>query len=74
MHLNEFGLWRWQSNGSRETQEDAEEKGFWEFVRADTEEDVLTELGMEYVDPTKRSFSFLVNKPMKNESSKAKKR
>lgn len=61
MHLNEFGLWRWNDNeeergggGSNE-----EEPGFWELVRAETEAEVLGELGMEYVEPVKRNFAAL---------------
>lgn len=61
MHLNEFGLWRWQSNGVTK----AEEKGYWELVKADTEEDILGELGMEFIEPTKRNFSFVIGKPTK---------
>jgi DNA polymerase beta len=66
MHLNEFGLWRWQSNTSEEpdvgTEEDIEGKGFWELMKADTEEDILTELGMEWIEPTKRNFVFVAGK------------
>ncbi|KAJ6508354.1 hypothetical protein C8R45DRAFT_967146 [Mycena sanguinolenta] len=54
-HLNEFGLWRWNDN-MEEPQE-----GFWELVRAETEDEVLRELAMEYVEPTKRNFSSLGN-------------
>ncbi|KAJ6504614.1 hypothetical protein C8R47DRAFT_1102923 [Mycena vitilis] len=53
MHLNEFGLWRWNEN------EEEPHEGFWELVRAETEEEVLREVGMDYVEPTKRNFSAL---------------
>jgi DNA polymerase beta len=63
MHLNEFGLWRWQSNGSVEpgaiTGEGVEDRGFWELIKAESEEEILTELGMDWVEPTKRSFAFV---------------
>lgn len=68
MHLNEFGLWRWQSNGSGddvETGAEVPEKGYWELVKADTEEEILNELGMEFVEPTKRNFTFVVGKSKK---------
>jgi DNA polymerase beta len=68
MHLNEFGLWRWQSNGSEEAHvnegaERASETGYWELVKADTEEQILRELGMDFIEPTKRNFSNVVGKP-----------
>ncbi|KAF7348273.1 DNA polymerase [Mycena sanguinolenta] len=66
-HLNEFGLWRWNDN-KQESQE-----GFWELVRAETEEEVLRELGMEYVEPTKRNFSSLGNTAVSGRKSKGKK-
>ncbi|KAF7985926.1 hypothetical protein HWV62_43846 [Athelia sp. TMB] len=63
MHLNEFGLWRWQSNGSGVDALSAEtEVGYWELVKADTEEDILAELGMEWIEPNKRNFSFVLGK------------
>lgn len=62
MHLNEFGLWRWQSNGSAEQEQGGEEKGFWELMKVDTEDDILAELGLEWVEPTKRSLSFVMGK------------
>jgi DNA polymerase beta len=60
MHLNEFGLWRWQANG---TAKDTPSKdGFWELVRAESEEQILRELGMEYVEVEKRNFGFVVGR------------
>lgn len=35
------------------------QRGFWELVRATTEEEILSELGMEYIEPEKRNFEFL---------------
>jgi DNA polymerase beta len=57
LHLNEFGLWRWQENET-----DPDKKGYWELVKAETEEDVLQELGMEWIIPERRNFSFIVGK------------
>ncbi|KAJ7160060.1 hypothetical protein C8R46DRAFT_1106854 [Mycena filopes] len=72
LHLNESGLWRWNEDPSEDedTEEDAEAdaRGFWELVRAETEEAVLRELGMEYVEPTKRNYTAL----MKGASSRRK--
>jgi DNA polymerase beta len=77
MHLNEFGLWRWQPNGPGESEPEADEdgnaeqKGFWELVKADTEEDILAELGMDWIEPTKRNFGFVLGKqPKKRTKSK----
>ncbi|KAI0920070.1 hypothetical protein AcV5_007929 [Taiwanofungus camphoratus] len=53
MHLNEFGLWRWQSHDKDVDGE--EEKGFWELVRAESEEDIMSALGMRYVVPEGRN-------------------
>jgi len=39
-----------------------EEKGYWELVKAETEEEILKELGMEWVEPEKRNFEFVVGK------------
>lgn len=36
--------------------------GFWELVRASTEEDILAELGMSYIPPEKRNFGNLLDK------------
>lgn len=64
MHLNELGLWRW-SNGPNGIEGPTAEKGFWELVKAETEEEILSELGMEFVEPTKRNFGFVVGKKTK---------
>jgi DNA polymerase beta len=92
MHLNEFGLWRWQSSigsvgasgvldinendsGELDAEDSIEQKGFWELIRADTEEDILAELDMEWVEPTKRNFSFVLGKQTKKKApSKGKSR
>lgn len=59
MHLNEFGLWRWSGSDAKSQSEDA---SYWELMKAETEEDILENLGLEYVEPTKRNFGFLVGK------------
>jgi DNA polymerase beta len=79
LHLNEFGLWRWQSNGSEEAEvetatEKAPEKGYWELVKADTEEEILRELGLDFVEPTKRNFSNVVGKQTKKKATTRKSR
>ena len=84
MHLNEFGLWRWRwstesvgasgvlnlnENDSGELDaEDSIEKGSWELIGADTEEDILAELDMDWVEPTKRNFSFVLGKQTKKKT------
>jgi DNA polymerase beta len=68
MELNEYGLWRWQADAnrleSRDDEDDAlqEDWGFWELVRAETEEEILSEVGMPYVEPEKRNFKFVVGR------------
>lgn len=74
MHLNEFGLWRWQSNGSDETEVEAgtrkaPDKGYWELVKADTEEEILRELGLDFIEPTKRNFLNVVGKQTKKRTT-----
>ncbi|KAG1751118.1 hypothetical protein EDB19DRAFT_1675431 [Suillus lakei] len=56
--LNEFGLWRWTSDPSLPA--DAEE-GYWAFVEGESEDAVLRELGMSYVEPIKRNFAYLAH-------------
>jgi DNA polymerase beta len=58
MHLNEFGLWRWQANGKPNGEGDVS-RGFWELVRAESEKEILEELGMAYVEPRNRNFSYV---------------
>ncbi|KAJ7143532.1 hypothetical protein C8R43DRAFT_953973 [Mycena crocata] len=60
MHLNEFGLWRW--NEGSDVDEEGNSTGFWELVWGETEEEVLKELGMEYVEPVKRNFSLVLGR------------
>ena len=61
MHLNEFGLWRW-SNGLNGKHDPETDKKFWELVKAETEEEILNELGMEYIEPEKRNFCNVIGK------------
>ncbi|KAJ7486199.1 hypothetical protein B0H11DRAFT_1721942 [Mycena galericulata] len=70
MHLNEYGLWRWNESSTKED----DDGGFWELVRADTEEEVLRELGMEYVEPVKRNFSLVLGKKAVSPKATGKKR
>lgn len=58
LFLNEFGLWRWTSDPSLPA--DTEE-GYWTFVEGESEDAVLRELGMNYVEPIKRNFTYLTN-------------
>ena len=77
MHLNEFGLWKWVSNNfpsieKEETDAHAEEaaatseatepSGFWQLMRATTEEEIFERLGMDFIEPQRRNFAF-VDKP-----------
>jgi DNA polymerase beta len=60
-HLNEFGLWRWQGVKGEDSAEDPE-RGYWEMVKAETEEEILDVLGMEWVEPERRNFKFVVKR------------
>ena len=60
MHLNESGLWQWQEDDA-----DADYKGHWQLIKAETEEEVLSELGVEWIPPEKRNFSFILGKKAK---------
>lgn len=58
LHLNEYGLWRWNSTSPVDSDQDLA-TGYWELMRAETEEDILREIGFDYVDPTRRNFEYL---------------
>jgi DNA polymerase beta len=38
----------------------SEQRGYWELVRAESEEEILEELGMTFIQPEKRNFGFLL--------------
>lgn len=42
-----------------------EDAGRWEMVAGESEEQVLTELGIDYIEPEKRNFAFIVNSSLK---------
>lgn len=72
MHLNEYGLWRWVSHNpspspsSEDTDEPEEEdKGHWELMQADSEDTILHELGKSWIEPSKRNFSYLLDRMVK---------
>lgn len=77
MLLNLHGLWKWYPNGqvTAESQELAaiEEEhsvmGFWGLLKVSTEEAIFAELGLDYIDPHKRNFEFIM-KPKTFQSSK----
>lgn len=78
MHLNEYGLWRFHprngdANGtvqSEETPELPTGEGHWELVASETEEEILSELGMPWVEPEKRNFSFVLDGTKKRSRGK----
>lgn len=59
--LNEFGLWRWTPDIREYADEASNSKGYWFFVEGESEAAVLRELGMSYVEPIKRNFTYLAN-------------
>lgn len=73
LQLNELGLWRWKEvprpagvAPSEESSPNGESKpcttGYWELLASRSEEDILEELGLDYVEPEKRNFSFVVGR------------
>lgn len=56
MRLNEFGLWKWNPPDESPNEQGS---GFWELIRATTEEEILNMLGLEFIEPSKRNFAFL---------------
>lgn len=76
MQLNEYGLWRFrpQSGSSRMTPHGtataSEEDGHWELVASETEEEILDQLNMPWVEPEKRNFSFLMADTGKRHATK----
>ncbi|KAF8798919.1 Nucleotidyltransferase [Phlegmacium glaucopus] len=63
LHLNNHGLWSWHSNdnGSLEDAFDGSgsSSGHWRLVKSATEHDVFEELGLDFIEPEKRSFLFV---------------
>ncbi|KAF9533083.1 hypothetical protein CPB83DRAFT_758016, partial [Crepidotus variabilis] len=70
MLLNEHGLWNWTSatTAGEATEEVSEDQtsspssGYWSLAASEREKEIFDELGMEFVDPTKRNFSFVSGK------------
>ncbi|KAF9464116.1 hypothetical protein BDZ94DRAFT_1162537 [Collybia nuda] len=64
--LNEFGLWKWIANNrSKNPAESSEDilpsDGYWQLFRTSTEQEIFEHLGMDYIEPTRRNFSFVQN-------------
>ncbi|KAJ8691221.1 hypothetical protein PTI98_010817 [Pleurotus ostreatus] len=79
LHLNEYGLWRWNHEASTESdmnpfdseQSDSQSiRGHWELIKAESEEDIFLELGLDYVAPERRNYGFLVEMPGKKKRGK----
>ncbi|KAK0464212.1 uncharacterized protein EV420DRAFT_1328038 [Desarmillaria tabescens] len=78
LFLDGNGLWRWHENedfdGFTPTKRrrgrppkdaktnDDELRGKWELITRGSEKDILAELGMAYVEPSKRNYSYLLSK------------
>ncbi|KAK0487720.1 hypothetical protein IW261DRAFT_1449454 [Armillaria novae-zelandiae] len=77
LFLDGNGLWRWHKNESfdgaaplkrrrgrppSDAKTDDELRGKWELITQGSEKDILTELGMAYVEPSKRNYSYLLSK------------
>lgn len=63
--LNQFGLWRFHpssdagAEGAEGESADTVAKGHWELLASATEDEIVRELGLEYVEPEKRNFANL---------------
>ncbi|KAK0504274.1 hypothetical protein EDD18DRAFT_1132715 [Armillaria luteobubalina] len=77
LFLDGNGLWRWHKNENfdgaappkrrrgrppGDAKTDDELRGTWELITQGSEKDILTELGMAYVEPSKRNYSYLLSK------------
>ncbi|KAG7445700.1 Nucleotidyltransferase [Guyanagaster necrorhizus] len=77
LFLDGNGLWRWHENenfdgvapvkrGRGRPPKDAkineETRGKWELISRGSETEILSELGMAYVEPSKRNYSYLLSK------------
>jgi len=70
MLFNEHGLWKWNLNDvlspppctSEEDNGESLEKGYWSLVKSSSEEEIFEELGLDFIEPDKRNFSFVSGK------------
>ncbi|KAK0441644.1 hypothetical protein EV421DRAFT_633747 [Armillaria borealis] len=77
LFLDGNGLWRWHGNENfdgatplkrrrgrppSDAKTDDESRGKWELITQGSEKDILAELGMAYVEPSKRNYSYLLSK------------
>ncbi|GAW01126.1 dna polymerase beta [Lentinula edodes] len=61
--LNEFGLWRWDEEGDAEGEEGGLPTfGSWTLIPTPTEHALFAALGIEYIPPEKRNYSFLLSR------------
>ncbi|KAF8827860.1 hypothetical protein HHX47_DHR4000720 [Lentinula edodes] len=72
--LNEFGLWRWDAEGDEEGDAEGEGEvgegeeggvptfGSWTLIPTPTEHALFAALGIEYIPPEKRNYSFLLSR------------
>ncbi|KAL5501562.1 hypothetical protein ACEPAH_8822 [Sanghuangporus vaninii] len=78
--LNEFGLWKFcrrnptalSSYDKKESY--TEEDGHWELVASKTETEILDALTVEYVEPERRNFAFVVSRSKQGKGSLLKSR
>ncbi len=70
LQLNELGLWRWKevpraacdAEDASPSEARPSASGYWELLASRSEEDILEELGLDYVEPENRNFSFVVGR------------
>lgn len=82
LRLNEYGLWRHcrspgssldnsaEPNGVTNGKSAGAEEGRWELIVSRTEQEIFDELGIDYVEPERRNFSFIATKQKVNKLKK----
>lgn len=82
LRLNDYGLWRHcrppgsSFDNSTELNEVTNgksagtEEGRWELIASRTEQEIFDELGIDYVEPERRNFSFIATKQKLNKQKK----
>ncbi len=72
--LNEYGLWKWNLTNPPSHPDDRNgdgesEKGFWSLVKSTTEQEILEELGLDFIDPTIRNYKSISAHRRNNQTS-----
>lgn len=66
LFFNEYGLWRFHPRDDAPEQaefETTERPGHWELLPSATEEQIMDEVSMSYIEPERRNFSPIFEDP-----------